>query len=95
MECEVFVVVILQGDLHKLAEGGTYAGDTEGALQLLKYVKAVFADIQLDVSAAVLLFALGVDSILCMATDIVEVAVKVVSQGGVDEHIGGLLAGLI
>lgn len=64
-------------------------------MQLLKYVKAVFADIQLDISAAVLLSALGVGCVLRVAAYVVEVAVKVVSQGGIDKHIGCLLAGLI
>lgn len=94
-ECEVLVVVILQGDLYELAEGGAYAGDTEGTLQLVQYIKAVFADIQLDISAAVLFLAFEVCCVLCVAADIVEVAVKVISQGGIDKHIGCLLTGLV
>lgn len=94
-EREGLVVVILQSDLYELAEGGAYAGDTEGILQLVQYIKAVFADIQLDIAAAVLLLAFEVGIILCMAAYIVQIAVKVVSQGGIDKHIGGLLAGLI
>lgn len=83
-EREGLVVVILQGDLHELAEGGAYAGDAESILQLLQYVKAVFADIQLEIMAAVLFLAFEVCCVLCMAADIVEVAVKVISQGGID-----------
>lgn len=91
----MLVVVILEGDLDELTEGGAYAWDTEGALQLVQYVKAVVANIQLDISAAVLFLAIEIVRILCPAADIVEVAVKVISQGGIDKHIGGLLAGLI
>ena len=80
----MLVVVILQSDLYELAEGGAYAGNTEGTLQLVQYIKAVFADIQLDIAAAVLLLAFEVCRVLCMAADIVEVAVKVVSQCGID-----------
>lgn len=94
-EREGLVVVILQGDLYELTEGRAYAGDTEGALQLVQYVKAVVADVQLDISAAGLIPAVEVCFILGMAADIVKVVVKIVSQGSIDKHIGGLLAGLI
>lgn len=83
-EREVLVVVILQGDLYELAEGGACAGDTEGILQLVQYIKAVFADVQLDIAAVVLFLAFEVCCVLCMAADIVEVAVKVVSQSSID-----------
>lgn len=75
-EREVLVVVILQSDLYEFAEGGACAGDTESTLQLVQYIKAVFADIQLDIAAAVLFLAFEVCRVLCMAADIVEVIIK-------------------
>lgn len=62
-------------------------------MQLVQHVKAIVADIQFNIAAAVLFLAFEVGIVLGMAAYIVQIAVKVVSQGGIDKHIGGLLAG--
>lgn len=94
-EHEGFGVVILKGCLDKLAEGGAYARNAESVLKLMYGIKAVIADIQLEITVMELLWALGVCNIARFAADVAEIIIKVVGQGGIDEHIGSLLSGLV